>query len=784
MKILRYLIGFIYGCRITGMALALDIPLTIEEPSGVGRIKEPVTAGVPLPPGTQTSNWSLSDGTPVQVSVLPTLPNKSPWILLDFQVDLPSNGKKILTLREGGSVQPSQPVSISETGSQITVNTGPLEIVMRTDTFNLFESVKLNGALKAASTGGDNIQMVDTTTNQTLSGKGAPDRVEWEYRGPLRATLRVDGKFRDAGSFDPSKHLTYTTRISFFAGKPSLQVEYVLRNSYQPNERHAKVRSATLQIGNGGVTLTSKKPGARDYAYIGSNGLKFDVVPANLWGTDTVANKGILVVDLSYHGATVIADFSEGLTATDITRLTNAANHPVFPLAPASQYSEYGELTATKFSTLDDEKNAYTKWSWGVDNSDLPTDPLAQGTGKYIPDYNASWIHINIHDDPESDDLWNHILMYIRTGQRSYWDRAQAWARYEKWEYAYRTDGFDYAWNGNYERPSVSRPRITIPLTSADNTYLNEIYDPSGGERYGGRAERYWGGDHLWGWGLADYYYMTGDKDALEAVSDLAEFSWRIVGWRKIGGNCYPEYGCVGGGGRQMARNFLLITRAYEATQSSRWKTATDFLGQLFIQATDWDSRGSYMSSDGSGVKSMGPFHFGFVNHAMGRYYELTGNLQMRDKLIAMGNFGQTYGLDPVSNATGVSIIFDNPSPGDWRHDSYGGPPGDYEYTQSFIDSMVRAYRITKDNSLLDRAKTQWSYANRGTYGTLNPVAPPGQVGRFMNADFTSVSGWRYYDHNKGDLSYGHLFFYDASRSSSGPPDNVTPASPKNLRIR
>ncbi len=71
-------------------ALALDIPLTLEEPAGVARVDEPVTSGVPLPPNTQTTTWALFDGAqqiPVQIT---RLPGRTPMDLVRLPSRRPS----------------------------------------------------------------------------------------------------------------------------------------------------------------------------------------------------------------------------------------------------------------------------------------------------------------------------------------------------------------------------------------------------------------------------------------------------------------------------------------------------------------------------------------------------------------------------------------------------------------------------------------------------------------------------------------------------------------------
>ena len=116
------LAGLVLGAGLAAPALAaVEVPLRLAEPgdggrpvAGIARLAEPVTSGVPLPPGTQQRDWSLWDGSrelPLQVA---PLGGETPWLLLDFQVDLPALGAKTLTLREGrGSATAAHPAMIS-----------------------------------------------------------------------------------------------------------------------------------------------------------------------------------------------------------------------------------------------------------------------------------------------------------------------------------------------------------------------------------------------------------------------------------------------------------------------------------------------------------------------------------------------------------------------------------------------------------------------------------------------------------------------------------------------
>jgi hypothetical protein len=97
----------------------------------------------------------------------------------------------------------------------------------------------------------------------------------------------------------------------------------------------------------------------------------------------------------------------------------------------------------------------------------------------------------------------------------------------------------------------------------------------------------------------------------------------------------------------------------------------------------------------------------------------------------------------------------------------------------TFIDALVRGYRLTGDVSFLDRAKLHW---NRGSKGVPNDVstrkAGDNEVGRFTNNSFLDKF---WYSYNRGDLSYTHLLFYDVARSIPGP---TPPAAPSGLTVR
>src|SRR5690242_20272707 len=71
--------------------------------------------------------------------------------------------------------------------------------------------------------------------------------------------------------------------------------------------------------------------------------------------------------------------------------------------------------------SLQAERDAYTRWGWTW---------KANAEPNAAPDSAYTVRDPDIHGDTEGDDLWTYLMMYLRTGQQGYLDRAKAWARY------------------------------------------------------------------------------------------------------------------------------------------------------------------------------------------------------------------------------------------------------------------------------------------------------------------------------------------------------------------
>src|SRR5262249_54743368 len=116
------------------------------------------------------------------------------------------------------------------------------------------------------------------------------------------------------------------------------------------------------------------------------------------------------------------------------------------------------------------------------------------------------------------------------------------------------------------------------------------------------------------------------------------------------------------------------------------------------------------------------------------------------DRLVAMAQFVRKYALNPADGLSGAYISFDT-----------GEPvyiPNTPIYTAYWCDTLVRGYRLTGDQALLERAKLHW---HNGT------EAKDRSVGRFVNRYW--LSDTPFYLGN-GELTYASLMFYDEANAA------------------
>ena len=134
--------------------------------------------------------------------------------------------------------------------------------------------------------------------------------------------------------------------------------------------------------------------------------------------------------DSSHLSSEYCFDFSG---AADPEAVARRSRSRLRALAPPAWYSDCEALAVGRFGSLDDELAAYGKWGWTYDQAKRPragTDPTAFVATE------------DNHYESEADSVQALLLMHLRSGERGWFDQAEAWARYHMDLQTWRTDGW------------------------------------------------------------------------------------------------------------------------------------------------------------------------------------------------------------------------------------------------------------------------------------------------------------------------------------------------------
>jgi hypothetical protein len=408
----------------------------------------------------------------------------------------------------------------------------------------------------------------------------------------------------------------------------------------------------------------------------------------------------------------------------------------------ALSYAAYGREVVSPgpcgdnlMPSLDDEKETYRSWGWSWPQEAEPNLPSSSGYSVMDP---------NIHGDTEGDDLWTYLMMYHRTGQQGYLDRAEAWLRYFK------------------------------------DDYRNCIGD---GDRSFCNDRDSFGADHLYGWGLLAWYKDSQDADALEEAQQIGAVVDDLYS-STTKSPCLPKNGCTHWGIRQAGRHLLFTTLLAEATGSSRWIQLRDRILNVVLSSPSWDAaRGMYFVGEeqtdkvmgsgayASGARILSTFELGILNEAFGQAFRTTGRSDLKDRLVAMARFVDEFGLHPDYQYTGSWFGIVNGQV--WHNYSASQPVTFWDpvYTTSLVNTLVRGYKYTGDIRLYERAKEFFNRGTKGIYGSpTERLAGDNVVDHFVDTTFESENF--YLNYNKGELQYTYLIFENGGSPTveTGPP--------------
>ncbi len=160
----------------------------------------------------------------------PTQPVK--WVEVQFVANVAPTSRTVYTLSDTGTGSSSSPFSIQDTVSQISISTGAARFVISKTSYNLFDRVHLdlnqNGSFEAdeqiVASNAANGAFVVSNGRDYRSSSLTPRSIAIEESGATRAVVRVEGYHRNGGD----NLLRYVTRLFFYAGKSYVRVSHTI----------------------------------------------------------------------------------------------------------------------------------------------------------------------------------------------------------------------------------------------------------------------------------------------------------------------------------------------------------------------------------------------------------------------------------------------------------------------------------------------------------------------------------------------------------------------------
>ncbi len=223
----------------------LHCDVTVQPGAPIGRRREPISIGVPLPQGVCRDASALTltttDGTPTlsQTTPLNHWPDGSlRWVLLDFFADCTAVSPTVYRLVGSDGSIPICGIELIESASDVTVRTGRgiYRILPQGPSF-LFISERPEHDAVA-------IRLAVTHDNGSIDSPTF-SRVSIEDKGPLKASITLTGECGDE-----ARHLFVEVRVTFWYQTAAARISVTLRNP-----RRASHPGGYWELGDPGSVL-------------------------------------------------------------------------------------------------------------------------------------------------------------------------------------------------------------------------------------------------------------------------------------------------------------------------------------------------------------------------------------------------------------------------------------------------------------------------------------------------------------------------------------------------
>lgn len=226
------------------------VELSVQERGGVERRDEPLTTGLPLPPGMveSTDNLRLVDEkgndvpTDIQVVNRWWRDDSLKWVHLHFKTSIPPGGHQSFSLMKDSPAKPAKgTLKLEEDPGKFVISTGPLKLSVRKSGFNGVSEAWLHGEqLVRSHEGGLVMKAAGEVYRSSLD---EASQVKIEKKTPLYLRLRAEGYLQ---SVTRKKGFRYLCRVTAFAGLSRVEVQVTVFNTMGP-DRKDKVALDSLQ---------------------------------------------------------------------------------------------------------------------------------------------------------------------------------------------------------------------------------------------------------------------------------------------------------------------------------------------------------------------------------------------------------------------------------------------------------------------------------------------------------------------------------------------------------
>jgi hypothetical protein len=234
------------GCDFA--ARRIDVPIRIEEPTGVDRTYWPVSIGLPFPPGQLKGVGHLAVLDPAG-GLLLTQPRPTTWYrdgsIAWAYVQFPATMKaqtadmwRLVSLDQNALANtpavkrklfpPPDSLKVSQTDTHIDIDTGRISLRIAKAPFTLFSRVSVGNRTVVQAGKEDGLTIVDEKGETFRSAWGRKPTVMIEQRGSVCVVVRIDGDHR---SKDGRPLFDYSARIHAFVNQDFVRVDYTFTNT-------------------------------------------------------------------------------------------------------------------------------------------------------------------------------------------------------------------------------------------------------------------------------------------------------------------------------------------------------------------------------------------------------------------------------------------------------------------------------------------------------------------------------------------------------------------------